>query len=378
MTRFLLTGFPGFLAARLLPRILAPPDTGGGDPRGRTAVCIVEPRMAGPARELVARLEAGHPDTSGRIELVEGDLTRPGVLAPGTSLGPVDRAWHLAAVYALDVDRETAMAVNVAGTRRLLDLLRDRPELRAFHHVSTCYVSGRHRGTFRETDLDVGQTFANHYEETKFLAEVEVRGAGEAGLPVVVHRPAIVTGDSRSGTAEKHDGLYYLVRWIAAQGRLAAFPRVPGQKRSRFNVVPVDFVVDALARIPERGDVVGRTFHLADPDPLPVSELARLVARELGRRLFMVPLPAPAARRATSLAARLPPFAGIPPEAIDYLSHPTRYATAATAPVLAEEGLRVPAVAEYLPRIVARFLDGGGPRVARGGEETEAGSGNRR
>lgn len=353
MTRIFLTGFPGFLARHLLPELLLGADDGRGEDEPRAAVCLVEPRMAEQARTLVRTLEERHPSLAGRIELLEGDLTRPGVLVPGVALGRVDRAYHLAAAYTLDVDRETAMAVNVQGTRHLLDLLRDRSELQCLHHVSTCYVSGRHPGVFREGDLDVEQPFGNHYEETKFLAEMEVRRAAREGLPVAVYRPAVVTGDSRTGSAEKKDGLYYLLGWIQAQGRLALVPRVPGQGRSVFNVVPSDFVVSAMARLSEREESVGRTFHLADPDPLPVNRLVKLAAQALEARPVPVPMPLLLAKAGAVAAGRLPGFPRVPPQAMAHLNHPTRYATDETRPHLEEVGLEVPPLPSYLPRLAA-------------------------
>jgi thioester reductase-like protein len=355
MMRIFLTGFPGFLAARLVPRLLLPGPNGGDGREGRTAACLVEPRMAEAARALRAGMEARHPSLAGRIELLEGDLTVRGILAAGTKLGGVDRAYHLAAVYTLDVERELAMAVNVRGTRNLLELLRTVPTLEALHHVSTCYVSGRHPGLFREEDLDVGQRFNNHYEETKFLSEVEVRRAAEKGMPMTVFRPAVVTGDSRTGAAEKLDGIYYLLQWIHAQGRVAMFPRVPGEKDTVFNVVPSDFVIDAMAALSERPDVTGRTFHLADPDPLPIPEIVRLAGQALESRVIRVPMPMWMAKLGTALAGRMPGFPKIPPQAMAYLSHPTRYGTTATAPALEALGIGAPPLRSYLPAL-AGFL----------------------
>ena len=69
---------------------------------------------------------------------------------------------------------------------------------RRVHYVSTCYVSGRWQGLFEEKDLEriPQQTFNNFYEETKFLAEVEVqRRMRDDKLPVTIYRPAVVVGD---------------------------------------------------------------------------------------------------------------------------------------------------------------------------------------
>src|SRR5205823_10114808 len=115
-------------------------------------------------------------------------------------------AHHLAAVYDLAVTRALGMKVNVEGTRNVVAFLSGCRRLERLHYVSTCYVSGTATGVFRERDLDVGQRFKNHYEETKFLAEVEVT---RSGLPVTVYRPSIVVGDSRTCVTGKFDGSFF-------------------------------------------------------------------------------------------------------------------------------------------------------------------------
>ena len=89
----------------------------------------------------------------------------------------VTEIWHLAAIYDLSVKRELGMRVNVDGTRNMLDFAQRCRGLQHFHYISTCYVSGSLPGVFREDDLERGQSFNNYYEETKYLAEVEVREA---------------------------------------------------------------------------------------------------------------------------------------------------------------------------------------------------------
>jgi thioester reductase-like protein len=186
------TGFPGFLGSRLLPRILA------RAPEARAA-CLVQPKFEGVAKSRLAELEALDPGLAGRVDLIEGDLTAPGLGMEGGGArlaGSIGEIWHLAAVYDLSVPRHVGMRVNVEGTRNVLRFASDCPDLRHHHYVSTCYVSGRHCGPFRETDLDVGQSFNNFYEETKFLAEVEV---AEAGRPSSWATPTPATPRSSTG-----------------------------------------------------------------------------------------------------------------------------------------------------------------------------------
>src|SRR6185503_16154930 len=141
----------------------------------------------------IAAIEREHPAARGRLGLVLGDITRENLGLPAAEArdlaGRLIGAFHLAAVYDLAVKRDVAHRINVEGTRYVLRFLQDAPRLDRLHYVSTAYVSGRATGVFRETDLDVGQSFKNHYEETKFLAEVDVV---RSGLPMTVYRPGIV------------------------------------------------------------------------------------------------------------------------------------------------------------------------------------------
>ncbi len=197
-----MTGFPGFLGSALLPRLLARRD-------GARAVCLVQPQHLGTARARVGEIEAAHPFTAGRIDLVEGDITVPGLgMDPDTRRGletEVTEVWHLAAVYDLTVAEAIATRVNVDGTARVLQFCEGLPGLTRLQYVSTCYVSGRHEGEFGEDDLEEGQVFLNHYESTKFEAEVLVRKATAGGLPTTVYRPGIVVGDSKTGETQKYD-----------------------------------------------------------------------------------------------------------------------------------------------------------------------------
>jgi thioester reductase-like protein len=347
----LVTGFPGFLGSRLLPRILR------RNPAARAA-CLVQGKFETLAKERVAALEADDPSLTGRISLVAGDLTVPALgIEGGAELAArTTEIWHLAAVYDLSVPREVGMRVNVEGTRNVLRFAEGCPSLRRHHYVSTCYVSGRHCGPYHESDLDVGQSFNNFYEETKFLAEVEVAEARAGGMPTSVYRPAIVVGDSRTGDTQKFDGPYFLLQWLARQpGGWAIVPLVGDPTMVRFNMVPSDFVIDAIDHLSGLDASAGRTYQLADPRPLTVDELLDEMLRAVGRRGIRVPLP----RRLTTWAlANIGPlerFVGIPASAVEYFVHPTHYDTTATVRDLEGSGVACPAVPDYLPNLL-RFM----------------------
>jgi thioester reductase-like protein len=345
------TGFPGFLGSRLLPRILA------RAPEARAA-CLVQPKFEGVAKSRLAELEALDPGLAGRIDLVEGDLTAPGLGMEGGGAGlagSVGEIWHLAAVYDLSVPRHVGLRVNVEGTRNVLRFASDCPSLCRHHYVSTCYVSGRHCGPFRETDLDVGQSFNNFYEETKFLAEVEVAEARAGGMPTTVYRPSIVVGDSQTGDTQKFDGPYFLLQWLVRQGDRALVPLVGDPTMVRFNMVPSDFVLDAITHLSHGPASAGLTYQLADPHPLTVSDLLDEMCRATGKRGIRIPLP----RRLTTWAlANIGPlqrFVGIPASAVEYFVHPTHYDTTQAQRDLEGSGVVCPPVADYLPTLV-RFM----------------------
>lgn len=346
-----ITGFPGFLGSRLLPRILrrAP---------GARAACLVQAKFASLAAERVSALEAADPGLAGRIDLVAGDLTAPGLgIDGGDELAArTTEIWHLAAVYDLSVAREVGMRVNVEGTRNVLRFAEGCPSLRRHHYVSTCYVSGRHCGPFHESDLDVGQSFNNFYEETKFLAEVEVAEARSAGMPTSVYRPAIVVGDSRTGDTQKFDGPYFLLQWLARQPRRwAIVPLVGDPTMVRFNMVPSDFVIEAIDHLSGLEASVGRTYQLADPRPLTVDGLVDEMLRAVDRRGVRVQLPRRLTTWALDTIGPLERFVGIPASAVEYFVHPTHYDTSETDRDLAGSGVACPPVPAYLPTL-ARFM----------------------
>lgn len=349
MATFFFTGFPGFLGSALLPRVLARAP-------GAAAVCLVQPRFARLAAERLAALGAEHPGIAGRVRLLEGDITAPGLgLAPGEADAlrrGVREVFHLAAVYDLSVRRALAMRVNVDGTRAVLELAACAPGLTRFHHVSTCYVSGRHPGVFREDDLERGQAFNNPYEETKYLSEVEVARARSAGMPVSVYRPSIVVGDSATGETQKYDGPYYALQWLLRQPRLALMPVVGDARATEFNVVPRDFVVQAIAHLSALPTTAGGTYALADPAPLSVDALLRELARATGRRMVRVRLPHGLARATLRRVPAVDRLLRIPAAAIDYFVHPTRYDTSAATAALAGSGIRVPPFPTYADRLV--------------------------
>ena len=341
------TGFPGFLGSELVRRILRRP--------GRPAVvCLVQPKFAALAARRVEEIVATEGIEATRLTLVEGDITRPNL-----DLGDLDAAargvteiFHLAAVYDLSVPREVGLKVNLTGTRHVLELAERAASLERLQYVSTCYVSGRYAGIFRETDLEKGQEFNNFYEETKYLAELDVRQRMAAGLPATIYRPAIVVGDSQTGETQKYDGPYYVIRWLLKQPSVAVLPLPGDPHRARINLVPRDFVVAAIDYLAGQKKSAGQAYQLADPDPPTIDEAVQLLGKATGRIVLRVPMPLAVAKAAIDRVPGVYRLLEIPSSAVDYFIHPTFYDTANATRDLAPAKLACPRFADYLPKLV--------------------------
>ncbi len=352
MSSIFLTGFPGFLGSRLVERLLErhPAEVG--------VQCLVQAAYRSQAERRIAEIEARHPGAGRRIRLLEGDIIQPGLgLEPAVYEALAARTveiYHLAAVYDLGVRHSLAMAVNFHGTRHVLALARQaQPQLRRFQYVSTCYVSGRYPGVFEETDLAKGQRFNNLYEQSKYLAEVEVQHEMAAGLPVTIYRPGIVTGHSQTGVTQKYDGIYYVLQLLLRQPRIALLPVAGDPTRYETNFVPQDFVIDALAYLSGQESSAGKVYHLCDPDPLLVDEVLDLLAEATERKIVRLPVPGALAKGGLKYIPGARRLIGIEPEAMNYFSQPTHYTCDNTLADLAGTGLGCPPLAGYIKTLVA-------------------------
>ncbi len=220
-----------------------------------------------------------------RVRAVAADLT-----APGLGLSPVhrdeiaervDQIIHSAASVSFSLPLEESRAINLQGTRRVLELAelaQAHGGLSRYAHVSTAYVAGTHSGRFHEHDHDLGQGFRNAYEQSKFEAERLVRS--RRGLPTTILRPSIVVGDRRSGWTAAFNVLYWPLRAFAR----GLYPAVPAIPSAPVDVVSIDYVADAIHALCESSAGVGETYHLtAGPHASNIAELTELASRYFKR-----------------------------------------------------------------------------------------------
>jgi thioester reductase-like protein len=278
-----LTGATGFLGMELMTRYLERTD--------RHVYALVRPTAtAEPAERLRGVVEAltGDPDAyRGRWTAVPGDAEAPRLGIEPTwrreLASEVDDVVHSAASVSFSLPLEKSRRINVAGTRRMLEfaeLCRERGGLRKFAYVSTAYVAGDHPGRFGEDELDVGQGFRNPYERSKFEAEQLVREHADA-LPVQIFRPSIIVGEQGSGWTASFNVLYPPLKGFAA----GAYPALPASPDTPVDLVPVDYVADAIFELAERRAERGEVHHLvAGERATTVGRLAERAGRYFGRR----------------------------------------------------------------------------------------------
>ncbi|MDV0437412.1 SDR family oxidoreductase [Xanthomonas sacchari] len=277
--------------------------------------------------------------------------------------GKVKHFFHLAALYDLTAKAEDQRVANLDGTRNALELA---AQLGAgiFHHTSSIAVAGLYPGIFREDMFEEAEGLDDPYLRTKHDAEALVRA--ETRIKWRIYRPAMVVGDSRTGAIDKIDGPYYFFPLIKKLRQLLP-PWAPmlGIEGGRINLVPVDFVADAMDHIAHKPKLDGHTFHLTDPEPLRVGEVLNVFCRaghapemtlRVDARMFAF---VPSSIRAA--VGSLPPirrFTGmllrdfrIPREVLKFITYPTRFDSRETERALKGSGIAVPRLEDYAWRL---------------------------
>jgi len=339
-----LTGFPGFIAERLVER-LSRQDT--------QFFLLVQPQFVDKAMAAVERIAARTQTRLENFALIEGDISEPNLGISDDDLETIRNettdVFHLAAVYDLAVDKATAFHVNVEGTRNVNEFCRSVADLRRYNYVSTCYVAGRHHGRIFETDLRHPAGFRNFYEETKYHAEVEVEKL-KADLPVTIFRPSVVVGDSHTGETVKYDGIYYLIQYLRKAPGLLRFVNV-GNSAVRLNLVPVDFVIDGIAALARDENAIGKTLALADPDPLTTAQLFDTIAEALTKKRSIV-TPLQMLVEKSLMLPFSPPITGLPHYAVPYFFLSQTYDTSQASELLGPHGIRCPNFRDYAANLI--------------------------
>ena len=339
-----ITGFPGFIASRLIKRLAAA--------RVRF-ILLVQPALLQRAREEVEELARETGAARDSFQIVEGDITQENLGMTGADIETARREtttlFHLAAIYDLAVARDLAMRVNVEGTRNVNRFARTIENLRRYHYVSTCYVAGRRKGLILETELRHDAGFRNHYEETKYTAELEVE-ALKSELPVTIHRPAVVCGDSRTGETAKYDGIYYLIHYLRRWPGALTLLNI-GNREVRLNLVPIDFVIEAMVALAKDDRAIGATVQIADPAPLTTEQLFDEISKTLSGRGSAVTVPARIVQPSLMLPFS-PALTGLPHCAVPYFFLEQTHDPTRARALLEPHGIRCPRFPDYVGALI--------------------------
>jgi len=260
---FFITGGTGLVGTNLVPRLLR---LSAGSRVTLLVRANDEAKMRLRVGSFAAWIEKifGVADAVRRIRGVRGDVTMPRCGLKAEEWDEIVRSAtcliHGAATIRFDHSLSEARAVNVNGTESSLELARLCAEcgpLKRFVYIGTSSVSGRRTGRVYEHELEVGQRFFNTYEQSKAESERLVRKHFDR-FPCTIFRPSIIIGDSRSGRTTLFNVIYVPLR-LLHRGFLRALPARP---EALLDIVPVDWVTDAMARIMQLPESAGLVFHL--------------------------------------------------------------------------------------------------------------------
>src|SRR3984885_10618783 len=352
LMRYVVTGGTGFIGRNVVSRLL--------DNRPDAEVWVLVRRSS------LGRFERLAEQWGERAKPLVGELTEPSLGLTDEAvaeLGDVDHLVHCAAIYDITVAEPEQRAANVDGTRAVIDLARRLDA--TLHHVSSIAVAGDFHGEYTEADFDIGQQLPTPYHQTKFEAEMLVRST--TGLRYRIYRPAVVVGDSRTGEMDKIDGPYYFFGTLA---KLAVLPRLTPimlPDTGRTNIVPVDYVADAMVALLHADAPDGQTSPLTAPKTMGLRGIYRGIAAAAGLPPLRGSLPRSVAAPVLKVRGRPKVWCnmvatqlGIPGEVLDVVDLAPTFTSDQTQKALRGTGIAVPEFASYAPalwRYWAEHLD---------------------
>ncbi|MQY25651.1 non-ribosomal peptide synthetase [Nocardia aurantia] len=295
----LLTGATGFVGVHLLRELLDRTEARVWCPVRAESVPQARDRI----REALSHYRIRYDDYRGRIVPLPADLAAPRLGLSGTDYTRLTERIDLivhngARVNHLEPYRRLR-AANVEGTRELLRMATT-GRITPFQFVSTVntVIPAAPAPDFvgwEDTVLPPEQVSGNGYVASKWVAEQLVRQAGERGLPIGIHRPGTVSGDTRTGVNSADDSFWNMIRAVAVLGL------APEVGDAAIPLVPVNYVASAVVTLALH-PAVG-VHHLVNTEPVPVRAVFDSLRRN-GLRVDTADFETIAARLAEEAAAR--------------------------------------------------------------------------
>ena len=351
---WLVTGASGLVGREVLSLLFE---------RTQDSVSVLLRRRAGkiPKERLNSLLaDIGHASAHGRITPYAGDISRE-------RLGLSSEDWarlasqtthilHLAADTSFEQPLAKARRTNLEGTRWMLalaDEARMRGVLRRMLHISTAYVVGGQRGLTGPDLLTPEGPFRNTYERTKTEAEILVRHTIRQ-LPVSILRPGIVVGHSQTGAFHGFGSIY-----PAIYACLNGLPLYFGRRDAALDLVPVDYVAEAILHFANIEVSEERTYILAGGDRTAVTlaDFRTMLSTELGGRSIRLLPPyllksACWLARCKAMPSKWQRLVLNAQSYLPYLTRNPRFDVSATERALEGTGIMIPPIETYLPRLL--------------------------
>ena len=279
-----LTGGTGYLGAFIIKELLEVSDA--------TLYCLVR---ASNVEEGKSKLENNlqqygiwQDKYSSRIIPIIGDLAQPhlgiGAEQFESLAADIDAVYHSAALLNYVYPYSALKTANVLGTQEVLRLA-CQTKVKPVHYVSSVAVfeSTAYAGKLvkEQDDFNDWEGIFLGYSQTKWVAEKLVKIAGSRGLPITIHRPPLISGDSKTGICNTHDFINLMIKGCLQMG---SFPDVDYM----LDMSPVDYVSKSVVYLSRQETSVGKAFHLQHPQPASLKSLVDWV-RSFGFSLKMIP-----------------------------------------------------------------------------------------
>lgn len=278
-----ITGVTGFVGSHLLDSLLARPID--------KIFCLVraQSKEIGLQRLLETASNYGldFQNELQRIEIILGDLTEEWFgLTPDKFYqlaDSTDAIFHAGALVHYIYSCDTLVGPNVRGVTEVVRLACI-GQPKHIHHISTISVFSPIRSesslkVYEEETIDQDMQVFGGYPQSKWIAEKILNLAAEHGVPINIYRLGLVTGSSRTGSWNKEDFLYRIVKGSIQAG---CFPNLDRTE----NFLPVDVVSDAIVHI-ALNNTGKRFFHIDGFNPVRASTLFQAM-HNAGAKLRLV------------------------------------------------------------------------------------------
>jgi thioester reductase-like protein len=364
MRHIFLTGGTGVIGSALIPQLLENDDV-------QLTVLLrakSEDQFIQRTNDLLAFCDVRQEHSSGRIIFLSGDVCheRFAVTAAdyNSLLNTVTHVIHCAGNVRLNQTLHAARQNAIDSVQHVLTFTRGAHKLQKVDVVSTIGVGGRMSGVIPERRLIEQRSFHNNYEQAKAEAEEIIWDAIDAGLPITVHRPSMVVGDSGSGKVRQFQVFYYLLEFLTGRRTWGILPDLGNVE---IDIIPVDVVARGIALSSNSSEAAGRVFHLCSgPDrSIKLKDLLELATVALhGRRENMSRLRYISKRHARNLAriaskltiGHMSRSLSSIPFFLDYLDECQVFQVDRTIDFLAPLGWPLPAPIQYLTQVLDYYL----------------------